>query len=47
MTLSMIEASVAQTVKNAACYHFVTFNTSVGVQIFAAALVWIFLFLCS
>jgi hypothetical protein len=36
---------VAQTVKNAACYHLVTFKTSVGVQFFAAGVVWIFFFL--
>ena len=29
---------MAQTVKNAACYHLVTFKTSVGMQIFAAVL---------
>jgi hypothetical protein len=44
MTLSMVEASVAQTVKNAACYHLVTFKTSVGLQFFAATLLWIFFF---
>jgi hypothetical protein len=33
---------LAQTVKNAACYHLVTFKTPVGVQFFAAAVLWIF-----
>jgi hypothetical protein len=42
MTLSINEASLAQTVKNAACYHLVTFKTSVGVQFFAADALWIY-----
>jgi hypothetical protein len=44
MTLSMIEASVAQTVKNAACYHLVTLKTSFGVRFFTAVALWNFLF---
>jgi len=37
---------LAQTVKNAACYHLVTFKTAFAVQIFAAEVLLI-LNLCS